>query len=121
MYDKYYEVLERIFSIKSMSKKIKHLLNTGAYKTNKNFKDVSVFEKFFSTIKLLKLFYFTKDKEKKEFFKEIIQFGVKGFSSWDNIAIFLFIMSGFNEFVISTKRYHPEIRGKILKIQKEQC
>ena len=119
MYERYYDAIEKIFSIKSMSKKVKYLLNSGAYKINEGFKDIGIIEKFFSSLKLLKLFFFTKDKEKKEFFKEIIQFGIKKIASWDNIAIFLFIMGGFNEYVNSTKKFYNEIKEKIIKIQNE--
>lgn len=119
MYDNYYSTLRKIFSIKSMGKKVINLIEAGIYKSDKRFKDIGFFEKFFSSFILLRKFYFTKDKDKKELFKKLVSYGINKTTSWDNIGFLLFAMGGFEDYIKSIDTFFYDVRKKIVNIEKQ--
>ncbi len=121
MYDKYYETLAKLFSTESMGRKIINILKSGVYAKKKSFTEVSFFEKIKSSVFILKNFYFTKDRARKEFFVEVFKLGVNKTAKWDYIVLFIFIMSGFGRYVESSKDFFQKERENILRIQKEFC
>ena len=109
MYDKYYETINKIFSIKSMGDK--------AFK-NSAAKDVKLLEKILSTPKLIKKYYFSKNKDKKELFKKMFLIGRNKIASWDHIAYLLLAMLGFNEYMDNYKKLYPKLRNEVAKFDK---
>ena len=120
MYDNYYKTLRKMFSIESMGEKVINLIEEGAFKPDKKFTDIGFFEKFFSSFRVLKKYYFTKDQSKRELFKKLVLYGINKTVSWDYIGYLLFAMGGFDNYVESIGTFYDEIRGKMVKIQEEE-
>lgn len=117
MYDKYYETLNKIFSIKTMGEKAIRLLESGAFK-KPGAKDVKLLEKILSTPKLIKRYYFSKNKDKKELFKKMFLIGRNKIASWDHIAYLLLAILGFDEYMNNYKKLYPELRKEVAKFDK---
>lgn len=116
MYENYYKTLRKLFSIEGMGKKVINLIEDGVYRSDKKFKDIGFFEKFFSSFRVLKKYYFTKDEQKKELFKKLVSYGVNKTVSWDYIGYLLFAMGGFDDYIESIDSFYYEIREKMVKL-----
>lgn len=110
--NRYYETLEKIFSMENIRIKALNLLKTGYFKKPGS-KDVGFFEKVIGSIILIKRYYFSNDQEKKKLFKDLCALGVKKIAAWDRIAFALLSMAGFHDFICNTRLYLDDIRKKI--------
>lgn len=114
MFEKNYQTLEKMFSIKTMGQKAIRLLESGTFKRS-GAKDVKAIDKFFSAFSLIKKYYFSKDNDKKELFKKMFFIGRDKIASWDNIAYILLVMLGFDEYMNNYKKIYPYLREEVSK------
>ena len=117
MYDKYYETLNKIFSIKTMGEKAIRLLESGSFK-NPGAKDVTLLDKILSTPKLIRKYYFSKNNDKKELFIKMFHIGRNKIASWDHVAYLLLAILGFNEYMNNYKKIYPDLRKEVAKFDK---
>jgi radical SAM superfamily enzyme YgiQ (UPF0313 family) len=114
MYDKYFESICNIFSIKTMGKKAINLLESGTFK-NAATKDVKLIEKILMTPKIIKKYYFSKNEEKKELFKKLFLIGRNKIASWDHVAYLALAILGFDEYMNNYKKMYPKLREEVAK------
>lgn len=114
MFHKYFETLAKMFSYEVVHEKAVKVFDNGAFQSY-NDGDISVKDKFFSLMYLLRKFMLTTDRGKRRFFRDLMSLVFKKKASIGNIVEFLLLISSFNGYLQFTADHRMEILEKIKK------
>lgn len=108
MFDKYMDTVEKLFSFNTIRKKAVHLFGSGSF--NSRGVDIGFPLKFRASMKILKEFIFTTDKDKRLLFKNLFSLILQKKLAIDKAAAFLLSMLSYNRHIKIHKANIKEYR-----------
>ncbi len=112
IFNKYYETLERIYSVEAARKKARSLFGTGAFQVERP-GPVGAWAKLASSMTVLRRFVFTGDREKRRLFRELFALARQKKVAMSSVVLFLLTMEGFRDHLAAARLRHDEMRARI--------
>lgn len=117
MLDRYMETLEKLFDLEFQKRQALSLLGQGSFTRDTSGK-IGFFEKFSTSMKLVGRFAFSRDRSRRELFKEILALGRSGRAAMDKVVLMLLSVEGNRMYLDQLKARLPRIREAIARVDK---
>ena len=114
IYDKYFDTLEKIYSYNVLHKKGIRLFKSGSFNKQKK-SGVRLIEKIRGVIIIFKTFVFTSDKNRRQFFLDLIELQKNKIVPMETIVEHLFFMIAANIYVENHMNNKNIIFAKFMK------
>jgi radical SAM superfamily enzyme YgiQ (UPF0313 family) len=114
MFEKYFEVLEKMFSHEVVLEKALRVFGSGTFRKY-NDGDISRSDKFFSLMHLIWWYGLRGDRGGRRLFAELLLLVFKNSAGIGNVVEFLLLISSFNGYLEFTKAHRAEILEMIKK------
>lgn len=114
LFDKYYEILTRLYRWDAIIDRVFPLFEKGYFNRRFDTDQSGFFFKFKITFRLLRIYLLSREKAKRRAFIRIIELIRKGKIVIESAALFLVAMEGFRLHLKDIKRFLPEVRNEII-------
>ncbi len=118
LYDRFIETLKKLYTIEAIRERSLPLFKKGYFNKKTSDKDVSLITKIRVSILILYSFVFSRNKEKRELFKELLKLKKENIISTTFMVMFLIIMMGVKKHLKNEEKNNAFFRKEILKVDK---